>query len=793
MKKNVFFIFTLLLISISFASVSATPDQELTYHGKLTDNLGLAVPNGSYDFTLTIYDAPTGGSVLWTDIETLTVTNGIFSTTLTGLDTLTFDQNYYLGVQINTNSEMTPRRKITPTGFALNAHRLNGLSADNYIDTSAIAQTKQGDLIIGGDLTIDGALYDSNGQSGSNGQILSSTSAGTDWIDAPVAGSTTFLGLTDTPSSYTAGSLLFTSSSAVTENNANLFWNDTTNRLGIGTNNPSSKLTILGSDNGLRLAYDVFNYANLSVDSSGGLTISASDAAESAILIGSGSTQDTSIQFDGFAHDFFSGIDHALGAYAIGVGTDVTATATLTGPGTVTNTAGDTTVTGTNTSFLSTFRIGNTITIGSDTVTIATIASNTSMTTTTISSAHTNATYTYNGGTKMTVEPSGNVGIGNTDPLYALDVRTTGSDTIIARFNNASTNTSCTLTASGGTINCSSDERLKKNFGALNNGLETIMQLRPATYNWKYEDNGAPYTMGFIAQEVENVLPQLVITDPSTGYKQLSTIGMIPVITKAVQEQNTLINAIMLSQKVDQTSLYDLANLIDTIPADDTALSAISNNVLAIQKDASVQANVIKEIQDRMTEIENMHADLTDFFVRIDADRLVYTDENGKDLTIEGIVSAQSLETEVLAMTGKEEEARIGVAAIAEDAYDVFVTTGAVTYDSRIFVTPRGDVITQPLVVTRIDDGSGFHVTVAEPVDKPLAFDWMIVDDRVIHDKDAKELYESAFSDENHKENDDSQENEQLTNELSSDQDVEAPASENQNIDGDVVNEISAL
>ncbi len=67
------------------------------------------------------------------------------------------------------------------------------------------------------------------------------------WADQSGGGSVDFLSLTDTPSSYTAGSLLFTSGSAVTEDNANLFWDDTDNELGIGTSTITAKNHIKGS------------------------------------------------------------------------------------------------------------------------------------------------------------------------------------------------------------------------------------------------------------------------------------------------------------------------------------------------------------------------------------------------------------------------------------------------------------------------------------------------------------------------------------------------------------------
>jgi len=77
--------------------------------------------------------------------------------------------------------------------------------------------------------------------------------------------------------------------------------------------------------------------------------------------------------------------------------------------GTVSNTAGGTTVTGTGTFFLSNFKVGDTITIGTDTVTISAIASDTSMTTTAIATAHTNSAYTVQGGSRFKVNGNGEV------------------------------------------------------------------------------------------------------------------------------------------------------------------------------------------------------------------------------------------------------------------------------------------------------------------------------------------------------------------------------------------------
>ncbi len=131
------------------------------------------------------------------------------------------------------------------------------------------------------------------------------------------------------------------------------------------------------------------------------------------------------------------------------------------------------------------------------------------------------------------------VGIGRSDPTYALDVLATGTG-VIARFNSDNA-TGCTL-ADGGTITCTSDERMKKNIEDITYGLDTVMNLRPVLFNWKYEDGDTVKNLGFIAQEVELVIPKLVATDEN-GMKSLNTTGMIPILTKAIQDLNNTIYA----------------------------------------------------------------------------------------------------------------------------------------------------------------------------------------------------------------------------------------------------------
>ncbi len=275
-----FLLFTFNFTDFLLSPVLAAPDQELTYHGKLTDILGLSVADGNYDFTLTIYDSATGGACLWTargncttpTSKSIAVSKGIFSTTLgeSGDNPLNiaFDANYYLEVKIGSNSPMSPRRKITPTGFALNTQRLNGLTADNYIDTSATSQTKSGALAVNGNFTV----------------------------------------------------------------NTDDFFVDTSNgNVGIGTISPSAKLHAISTAEQLRIGYDTSNYFSTTVNSTGMVTFNASGTGQGftfsdLITTTLGLISTGSLTFNGVTNDIITGTNEHFsimpnGTGNVGIGT----------------------------------------------------------------------------------------------------------------------------------------------------------------------------------------------------------------------------------------------------------------------------------------------------------------------------------------------------------------------------------------------------------------------------------------------------------------------------------------
>ena len=142
----------------------------------------------------------------------------------------------------------------------------------------------------------------------------------------------------------------------------------------------------------------------------------------------------------------------------------------------------------------------------------------------------------------LAVLPTGNVGLDTpldvnglptaTDKLQVFgDVRvgTTGTNGCVKNF------------AGTGLIGtCSSDRRLKKNITPFGSVLEQVIALQPVHFNWRVDEFpdrhfGDSRAYGLIAQDVEEALPELVVTGDD-GYKQVD-YSKLPLLTiQAVKE-----------------------------------------------------------------------------------------------------------------------------------------------------------------------------------------------------------------------------------------------------------------
>lgn len=131
----------------------------------------------------------------------------------------------------------------------------------------------------------------------------------------------------------------------------------------------------------------------------------------------------------------------------------------------------------------------------------------------------------------------------------------------------------------------SSDASLKNSITTLPNSLNKIKSLRPVTFKWNTSNDSASTGThaGFIAQEVDTVIPQLVHTDQG-GLKTLAYIEMIPYLVSGMQElikQNKQQDSIIqvLTQNVASCCQNSAARQTGITGNDPKALTQINVNL----------------------------------------------------------------------------------------------------------------------------------------------------------------------------------------------------------------------
>jgi hypothetical protein len=149
-------ILTVLVISAHMSVLTA--QASLSIQGILKKSNGVAVEDGAYNITFKLYTMPTGGSAIWTEIQSgVEVSSGIYSTILgnsVDLD-IPFNQIYYLGVTIG-SSELAPRIQLTSAPYALSL-----IGVNNQFPSSG--------LVVADSMKINGSVLAKGGAPGVNG------------------------------------------------------------------------------------------------------------------------------------------------------------------------------------------------------------------------------------------------------------------------------------------------------------------------------------------------------------------------------------------------------------------------------------------------------------------------------------------------------------------------------------------------------------------------------------------------------------------------------------------------
>ncbi len=118
----------------------------------------------------------------------------------------------------------------------------------------------------------------------------------------------------------------------------------------------------------------------------------------------------------------------------------------------------------------------------------------------------------------------------------------------VLRWANGNSNPGTTLTldqagnlSATGTVAGQSDARLKENVKTIDGALEKTKALRGVTFDWKA--SGA-HSLGVIAQEIQAVLPQLVLIDELTGMRSVAYGNLTGLLIEAIKELSARVEAL---------------------------------------------------------------------------------------------------------------------------------------------------------------------------------------------------------------------------------------------------------
>ncbi|MBU0494699.1 MAG: hypothetical protein KKA73_28860 [Chloroflexi bacterium] len=146
-------------------AATSTSTSTISYQGRLADSGGTPL-TGKYNLEFRVYDVPTGGTALWTEMWTgansVDVSDGLFNVMLGSIDStlasaIEGQDELYLGITVGTDSEMTPRVQLGSVPFSMQALTVS----DESITTAKIADGAVTQAKLGPDISLvppDGSI-----------------------------------------------------------------------------------------------------------------------------------------------------------------------------------------------------------------------------------------------------------------------------------------------------------------------------------------------------------------------------------------------------------------------------------------------------------------------------------------------------------------------------------------------------------------------------------------------------------------------------------------------------------
>lgn len=169
-------------------------------------------------------------------------------------------------------------------------------------------------------------------------------------------------------------------------------------------------------------------------------------------------------------------------------------------------------------------------------------------------------------GSSLEIRQANNTGLLLVDPgtFKTCEFRVYGTGGYLGLFFNGSLKG--VFSSSSGEYTAVSDQRLKANVESLGPSLQKVLQLHPVAYELKTNNPSRHRSIGFLAQEVKPIFPELisVLPDTTAGYKDIQDVhtlnygGLGVLAIKAIQEQQQLIESLEEKLAVLQQTVFEI-------------------------------------------------------------------------------------------------------------------------------------------------------------------------------------------------------------------------------------------
>ena len=518
----------------ALAQVAPAPTL-MNFQGRLAKPDGTPVANGTYTIQFSLFDALTSGNQKWTQtVSGVVVKNGTFAVLLSGFGATVFNTDSWLEIKVGTDNSLTPRQQLVSVAYAMKANVVSDGSitaasiaagtitaaklADGSITTAKIA-----DSSITTAKLVDGAItapkLDPN--------VFNSTVwllGGNSGVTSGSLGTTDLNPLTLKVNGHRGVQYLYAENTGNAFRSVNVLGGSEINTVGSGV----TGATVGGG------GLDYFSgtdYPNRVTGDFGTVGGGYGNTAGKYATIGGGASNTASADYSavtGGQNNVANGIDSGIlggstngasGIYSVVAGGNANVAS---GANSFIGGGANNTAVGANS-----FVAGGSLNAAGGQYAFAGGFG--------ASAAHAGAfvwsdsqgtTLASTGVNQFLVRAGGGVGINTNNPGgFALNVNGT------AKINGNLTVNTTTYT---------SDARYKRNVAPLDDALDVLLALRGVTYEWRREEFreqnfGGGRQIGFIAQEVERVLPELVVTD-ANGFKSVAYVQVVPVLVEAVKE-----------------------------------------------------------------------------------------------------------------------------------------------------------------------------------------------------------------------------------------------------------------